>query len=440
MSQSEVPDRIRQVAIVLTSVDAVTARKLLAQLPADQARLVRQRMINLGIVQGEERQAAMKSFMELSRKSPSSMRQESAVAATSPAEAILQHAGAQIDQMELSMQFTPSAKAGELDSLAVGDDFRPASASPADPFHRSWHHGWRDWSGEELARLLRGERPNVIAALILQSPTDLATSLLQSLETATASAVLAALPQLHTTDPSILQEIYELLHQRLVDFQRQSSPANAGMTKLKSILKQLDAEQRTRIDQSLAASHPMLAHALGLHPNTSPAEPVAIPLAPASAPATAEESPDSRRLPSPAPPRQAGWRPDFPVVDLPAKLSTVQPRAADEDSQGMLALPELDFESLVAWELADLAIVLRSLDPITILKAASGASRQMRQRIEALIDPSQVNRLRTKLHRLRKIPVSEKQQAQQKIALAAQQLQLQGHLVELAKTPTMTAA
>jgi hypothetical protein len=64
----------------------------------------------------------------------------------------------------------------------------------------------------------------------------------------------------------------------------------------------------------------------------------------------------------------------------------------------------------------------------------------MRQRIEALIDPSQVGRLRTKLHSLRKIPVSEKQQAQQKIALAAQQLQLQGHLVDMAKTPTMTAA
>jgi flagellar motor switch protein FliG len=439
MSQSEVPDRIRQVAIVLTSVDAVTARKLLGQLPADQARLVRQRMINLGIVRSEERQAAMKSFMELSRKSPPSMTQQPSVAATSPAEAILQHAGAQIDQMELSMEFTPSAKPDGRDPLATSDDFRPASASPADPFHRSWNHGWRDWSGEELARLLQGERPNVIAALMLQSPTDLATSLLQSLETGTASAVLAALPQLHTTDPSILHEIYELLHQRLVDFQRQASPANAGMTKLKSILKQLDTEQRTRIDQSLATSHPMLAHALGLNPNTAPVETATLPVAPASPAATAEEVSDSRLAPSPIAPRQAGWRPDFPMVDMPAKLVADQ-SAADEEALVMLALPELDFESLVAWELADLAMVLRSLDPITILKATSGASRQMRQRIEALIDPSQVGRLRTKLHSLRKIPVSEKQQAQQKIALAAQQLQLQGHLVDMAKTPTMTAA
>ena len=117
------------------------------------------------------------------------------------------------------------------------DQFIPIQGHSENPFQNpTWTPVWQQWSGEELARLLMKERPTLIAVVLLQAPAELGSVILESLPLPTSTSVLAALPQLHTTDPSVLQEIYNQLHQRLADFQRQSGPDNAGLSKLHAIL------------------------------------------------------------------------------------------------------------------------------------------------------------------------------------------------------------
>ncbi len=67
---------------------------------------------------------------------------------------------------------------------------------------------------------------------------------------------------------------------------------------------------------------------------------------------------------------------------------------------------ELAFENLNHFSAEELAIVLRSLDPNTILLAVSGASSIMRTRIESLIAPNEVSRLRKKLRSFRRVASS----------------------------------
>ncbi len=65
MPAAKVDSKIRQVAILLSSVDTNSARQLLGQLPTDQARQVRNAMVNLGKVTPEERRQALALFQQM---------------------------------------------------------------------------------------------------------------------------------------------------------------------------------------------------------------------------------------------------------------------------------------------------------------------------------------------------------------------------------------
>jgi flagellar motor switch protein FliG len=427
MNQSEASDRIRQVAIVLTSVDASTARRILGQLPASQGRMVRQKMANLGTVTSAERQAAMHSFMLLTQSKPSAKNIPDN-SQKSPAEALLSNTESTIDRIEISQDAISQAESlpnnnAERSSF---NDFQPVNGSSPNPFQPPLlNSAWQQWSGGDLARMLMNERPNVIAALILQCPNELAASILEALPSQTASDVLAALPQLASTDPYLLQEIYDVLHTRLVDFQRQSNPANAGLTKLQAILGNLSNDHRHRIRNALSQSQPMLAHSLGLKPNPDHAVAVTSPNVEENAPSVPSQSTSYRSS------AEVG---NDEIADFIVPFSTTSSNDSPSSEVG-----ELAFENLNHFSPEELAIVLRSLDPETILLAVSGASSTMRTRIESLIAPDEVTRLRKRLRSLRRISNQEKMAAQQKIVQMANQLLQQGHIAGYASVAYVAA-
>ncbi len=273
--------------------------------------------------------------------------------------------------------------------------------------------------------MLMNERPNVIAALILQCPNELAASILEALPSQTACDVLAALPQLASTDPYLLQEIYDVLHTRLIDFQRQSSPTNAGLTKLQAIMANLLYEHQNRIRNDLRQSQPMLAHSLGLDLKPSQAKAagsIKVEENVAAVPSQAMNDRRRRRL--------AKRMLLISSFRSPPHLTNNPPSSE---------VSELAFENLNHFSAEELAIVLRSLDPNTILLAVSGASSIMRTRIESLIAPNEVSRLRKKLRSFRRVASSEKMAAQQKIVQMANQLLQQGHITGYASVAYVAA-
>jgi flagellar motor switch protein FliG len=355
-----------------------------------------------------------------------------------------------IDRFEISedaIALNASSPSKNSDASSF-QEFQPVTGESQNPFLPPvWASAWQQWNGGDLARMLMNERPNVIAALILQCPTELATSILEALPSQTASSVLASLPQLASTDPYLLQEIYDVLHTRLIDFQRQSSPTNAGMTKLQSILSNLSNEHRSRIQEALGQSQPMLAHSLGMEVNHS-SVPTNISNSRSAEVATSVTGNET------APPLTLSALALSSMNDSDASHARydnsediadfIVPFAKAENknivpSSNVSEASDMAFENLAHFSSEELAIVLRSLDPDTILLAVSGGSEAIRNRIESLIAPDEVKRLRKRLRSLRRTASNQKIAAQQKIVGMANLLLQQGHIAGYASVAFVAA-
>ncbi len=427
MNKSESNGRIRQVAILLSSVDAATARNLLGQLPTAQARLVRQQLATLQNVTPVERESSLKMLAQLKSRmgtanvpKPSARPVSPAALEASPAEALLSNVSTSIDRVE----FTQASISSD-EPVSDHSNFMPIQRQSEYPFQSpSWTPTWQQWSGEELARLLTNERPTLIAAVLVQAPTELGSVILESLPSEMATLVLAALPQLHTTDPSVLQEIYSQLHQKLADFQRQSNPANAGLTKLQAILSSVSPYSRKRLEQRLTQADPLLAHSLGVKPVVAIEKP----------PVSNSEPIDARSHNKPMEKEFVRDKESLPSsIPFPSTLSTIDSPATD--------FAQFDsFESLISLSSEDLAIVLRSVDPNTVLLAVSGASRTIQNRVETLVDPKEVKRLQERLRTLKSVHLREKLAAQDKIVRSAHALLQSGRIAGLAHLSMLVAA
>ncbi len=441
MNKSESSGRIRQVAILLSSVDATTARNLLGQLPASQARLVRQQLATLQNVTPAEREASLRMLAQLKNRvgsattsKPTTRSASPGRAEASPAEALLSHVSTSIDRVEftsLQPKFDDRSSYGSSTMEPQTSFHLPGNDSEFSPIHGqseypfqtpSWTPTWQQWSGAELARLLSNERPTLIAAVLLQAPTELSSVILESFPIPMATSVLAALPQLHTTDPSVLQEIYSELRQRLADFQRQSSPDNAGLVKLQAILAVVSTESRKTFEQGLARSEPLLAHSLGMSPLVAidrPGAPNSMVVETRATEKNGDQTRGNNASPTVVPFPKTDFAADVPILDF-----------LEFDS----------FECLISLSLDDFAIVLRSVDPNTVLLAASGASRTIQSRIEELVDPNEVKRLRERLKGLRSVSLREKQMAQDKIVKSAHFLLQHGRIAGIANMSMLVAA
>ena len=63
-----VPDNIRRIAVLVSSVDSATARQLLLHLPTSVAKHVRRALQNLGPISVAERQRILTEFIEAAKE------------------------------------------------------------------------------------------------------------------------------------------------------------------------------------------------------------------------------------------------------------------------------------------------------------------------------------------------------------------------------------
>jgi flagellar motor switch protein FliG len=443
--------RIRHVAIVLQSLDAATSRGLLAQLPPAQSKLVRQAMVNLGTIDPQERAAAFGSMQgllgDVGPKKPVAVN-HSASGAASPgspaAELLLNRREDQFDAVDLSQDALQ--KLGEPNNTVPTHGILLAG---------SWHHIPVD----VLAEILQGERPIVIATVLNQVSIDRATAIVQLLPIQVAGATLAAVPQLHLTDPAILKDIELELEKKISHHQPQQQMSNEGLSRLQAILAGMPESQKNIWTNAVSQSNPVLAKKLGWGKPVLTDSSLAIPLGARTG--VRDESvaddifEDSYVVPFPL--SSSKSREERPKGSVSAMEENDKGglSASSLTDKKQTAAPKLDgvskfagapevrvspLQSLEELSDRDFVTVLHACQPQLVLLALSGATREFVLRVERLLPGKDVQRLRERLTKLGPIQLREVDAAQSIIAETAAKLRSIGKIKALDNVAFTAAA
>ena len=217
---------IRKAAVFVASLDQRTADMLLERMTAEESRMVRDMLMELEIIDDEERQTAIEEFY---RASPAS-------------------SGVELD--------------GRLaQSLGISRFGARGAAEPeirhAPPF-RFLH----DAEAEKLVKVLSTERPQVIALILSHLPPEQAGGVLIRLPAGLQVDVLRRLVDLEETDQEILREVERGLQSRLSEQIGMQRRRVAGLSAVAGILSASDQRVGMKLMENLAARDQQLADRL----------------------------------------------------------------------------------------------------------------------------------------------------------------------------------
>lgn len=409
--------RVRQVAIVLQSLDASTAKSLLGQLPPDMARLVKQAMTKLGTVSASERSQAMSDLQGLLQALPStaskqgSSRRESA--SDSPAAALLAESDSP-DQFEWSSggpnERGESVGAGNVSNSRVIESELP----------------WLGWEPSALATFLANERPTVIATVLNQLSPERAKSLLDHLPVETAGATLAAIPSLFLIDPSILTDILIEVEKRLPRQQPTPTTATvAGIAKLAAIVEQFQGNQKQAWLKAIAAQNPDVAMQLGWSENGHTT------LDSGAVDTTAKNEPN-----------EIFEAPRILSIESHRKHTNERAISANTEPDYAPALipPSRSFDDLLCFQDGDLVTLLHSCDRRDVLRALRISSPEMMKRIERLVPKQDIKKFRAFLRKMKVDDETEWTRSQETILEQAERLMAGGRIARVDRFTQLAAA
>ncbi|MBM3965894.1 MAG: hypothetical protein FJ308_12645 [Planctomycetes bacterium] len=440
---SDPEQKVRRVAIVLQSMDATTAKKLLSQFPDHVARDIKRTLASLGRVDPAERSAAMdelRGFMgTVSAPSVSSGSASSASRSSSPAAQLLAASEGALDSLQISREaLRQTASSPTISASASAGDTRG---------HSSHHHHdhsssgsgtigtpeknpiepWDDIAPASLAELLRNERGIVIATVINQLPVPVATAMLQHLPVQTATEAMAHLPNLHRTDAKILEEILEEMKNKMRSMEHSKRMSQSGIEKLRAIVGYVPIDQQGIWTNALHQHAPELVRSLGQLSPTNHSQSPSSTLSNAglvtpfgtTSPISATES---QRI---LPPTQAmvgsgSFNSIAPQHGTGAHHASREAASTDLTFSESMHPGEGDIlpfpgnspslrslDELLPLADADLVRVLHANDPEQVLLALSNASRKFRSRFEKLIPAKELKRFRERLNQLQDVSLRE---------------------------------
>lgn len=228
-------DGIRKAAILVAALDQAGADAVLEQLGPEQARRVRQVMVELDKINPQEQRRVIDEFFRVGHMVPDD----------SPS-------GIELDgRLARVLSQSPARVPAE----------EPPAVPPVDgrPF-RFLHEA----EGEKLSRALTGERPQTIALVLSHLPPRQAGDVLARLQPDLQTEVVHRLIDLEETDPAILREVERALESRLSQQVRMQRRRVAGIHALTGILDAADRRVGMQILDNLAAHDQPLAERLGL--------------------------------------------------------------------------------------------------------------------------------------------------------------------------------
>jgi flagellar motor switch protein FliG len=312
------------------------------------------------------------------------------------------------------------------------------------------NHTWQHIPIETFADILHNERPIVIATVINHLSVDRATSVVQLLPIEVAGATLAALPHLHMTDAAILKDIEQEIERKIGHHQPQLQASSEGLSRLQAILAGMPESQKSIWLNAVAQSNPLLGSRLGWSPSHFSSQ---VPTTPPVAANSAQEPSDPAAHSS----SYDDVFEDPILLPIAGKSKTTAKNDASAISSRELKAPRNDagaqrfspsspkasegpsLDALAKLSDRDFVTVLHACDPQLVLLAISGASKPLVNRVERLIPPKDIKRLRSRLANLGPIQLRDIDNAQRTILETAESLFLKGKIKAL-ELATFTAA
>lgn len=434
--------RLRQIAILVSSVDSASARHLLLNLPSEIARKVRAMAAEMGPIPPEERKELMLELQkhQLQRATSStrtpSVEQEATEANSTTADRIWSRWS---DEPELPFEAT---------SKDIDD---PGRGGPA----------WTRLSVEAMVRFVRHERPTVIAVILHQLSARQAAAVLQRLPRSTSREVLRRLGSMQTIDHEAMQAIDEHLSQRLSEYRHKI---------------ETEAENVRRIHELLEAAPSELKQqwASWIHPESSPTESYS-PAGSQASHSPVAARPDNQPPESAQPGRQS-LDPIYRTASITAQdvmasgpsaggiprgrsetnpTHALNPDATDESTPHILPFqprnpgnskstsgdtvlsqptptsgqagvarerqrPEVELEWILSLTPEKLASLLSQMDSHTVLLSLAGARPDFMKRFNAMLQPADARILNDRIQRIGPLQLRDVEEAQRRIVQAYQ--------------------
>ncbi len=356
-------DALRKAAILISSLDAASADTLLEQMGPEYEAHVRQAVMQLDDFQPEEQQQVIRDFVN-----------------RNPNSTLFNSSGVELDD----------SLARKLEHATDDVPTHAADVAPkASPFH-SLHHV----DPITLAHVLNHEHPQTIAIVAAHLPAQQSADMLAQLPERIQSEVLIRVARMDQLSPDIISDIESEMQHLLADSSQGKPTETIGLKAATAILSAAHATQRRQLVSNLAEQDRVLAKRLG---STQSIGPVGNQI-----------TVDRRSLDQV--PKTGPFNANS--MSQPVNDGTCNPTRAHTTRFA-------DLEQLNDYALAQ---VLRACEPHATLLALAGASHSLVQRILGHLPAREARQLELQMQQLGPIRLDDIEQAQQQMALIAQQL------------------
>jgi flagellar motor switch protein FliG len=356
------PTALRKVAILISTLDERSAEALLEQMDAEQAAKVRSALVELDDVAKGEEQQVLAEFLQQQN---------------SPA-------------LAKALQVNESAVELEISSASIDDEPSPPehSVHDAPPVHFL-----ASVPADQLARVLRREQAQTIAAVIAHLAPEQSAGVLEHLPPELATDSLERLATLEPVAPAVLADLERVLRAKLTAL-GVDKPNGESDRRLNAVMGAMDFRQRERVLLQLSRRNTALAQRLGLDRATNDWE-------------------------SSAEYRATAFR------------YRLQP-SGHEEKKSRLPLPRLKFADLMQLDDRALRTVFAAAEPAVVLLALTGAEERMLSRVMRQLPTRDAAILRERLDHPGPVRLREIEQAQEQLAAIAGRLVQDGDI----KLPT----
>lgn len=405
--------RVRQIAILLSSVDSTTARQLLLHLPTETARQVRAMAGKLGPISPEEKRRILADFQRTATANANTQPSTP----NAPQNYSNQTAGdrdayrTEADQSDLLRDYSSMGYAGDAGYPDSRDNTQLTETK------------WGSLNADGLLKFLRGERSAVIAVVVSQLPPKLAVQVLQDLPQNTNRAVLQRMAGLGDIDAEALSSIEEYLSERLAEYQKTVRSETENRTRMNALLAAAPMALREQWQSVLDGTENETTETQQAAPTPKPIEESPETGFSDAASLAAQQTQDTLEL------QQAN------ILPFPGRPEETEP-AISEPAPIDSSLIRLEFETLLEKPPHVLARILSEPASQTVLLALAGATPNFMQRFYEMLRPEDAIALRARLADIGAINLRDIDSAQQELIEFAVEL---GHHspVNIPTTPSM---
>ena len=448
---AQLEERIRQVAIVLSSVDSRTAQELLSELPPEHARLVRRAHATLGHISESERREALSSLKSRVTDRVVSGSSSATVSFQSSLSSV-DHARDTSDSSRYQSELARS-DAGDVDLNAIAMEFLRDDLEDEEP---SGDDGKSEAAsmnttsaatsspsgsiGElivaldscDIKKLFGREQAAVIAILVQQVDDVAAAKILQALPQPLAVSALAQLPQVSSVRTEVIDELRNMILDHMNHRQGTTTPVVSGLDRIKSILAASNSTPREEWLEELSKIDNQLATCVGWNPA----------LATSSTNITAQSTGDSSVVSEVA--VDQAMAANSHLLSMENVLSLVRGQdSRSAEPQSVRSDPDkvvqMSFEQICSLPDEDLSQVVQSCEPNAVLVLLTLSAEPFYQRVIPMFASRDIQRIKDRLRQLDFVGPDEIDQAKRKLCDVAGELFAKGKIGTLFNL-TITAA